>query len=326
MPKRDVMTIAKDHHPSLENPDTLASRNGVVIGVGLMLLAGVMSSVLHIGVRTLSPHLPTIEIVSLRATFTLLMTLPVVLWSGQVSWRTNNLKLQMLRGVVGVCSMTTWYWALGVMPLADAGVLSFTTGIFVTIGAALWFREAVGWRRWTAVICGIVGAIIVLRPGSGVVTWGAIAAVGSSMLWAVSLLMAKELAKYDSSITITFYQPLMILPFAIAATVPVWVMPTPAEWALLLVMGLAAAIGNYGYVHALRVTDASITMPADYVRLVWMVMWGYILFGEIPLVTMWIGAALIVGSTLWITWREQQLARARRRAAVTIAEKGQGIG
>lgn len=271
-----------------------------------MLLAGLMSSLLHVGVRVVSPELPTIQIVLLRSLFTILVTFPLLFRTGRISWRTNRLDLQVVRGIVSVFSMTTWYYALSILPLADAGALSFTTAIFVTLGAALMFGESVGLRRWSAVVVGLIGTVIVLRPGSGLLTLGAVAALGSSILWAVSLLMAKNLAKYDSSLTITFYQPLMITPFALLATIPVWVWPSPNTWLILFGMGLVAGIGNFAYVHALRIADASLSMPADYVRLLWMVGWGYLLFAEIPAMSTWVGAALIIMSTLFITWRESR--------------------
>jgi drug/metabolite transporter (DMT)-like permease len=304
--------------PTIAAPAVASSggaRSPVVTAVLMMLMAGFTSSLLHLGVRYASPHLPTIEIVALRSIFTILITLPFMWEAPAGAWTTNNWPLQLLRGAVGVTSMTAWYYALGQMPLADAGALSFTTGIFVTIGAALYFGEPVGARRWGAVAMGLLGAVIVLRPGQGVITWAALAAVGSSMLWAVSLLMAKELGRFDSSLTITFYQPLMIAPVALAGTVPVWVTPPPLVWLALMGMGIAAAIGNYGYIRAMRLADASITMPVDYARLLWMVGWGYLLFAEVPDTATWTGASLIIGAALFITVREQQLAAASRRAA-----------
>ena len=291
--------------------------NAVVTAMLLVLFAGLCSSLMHIGVRYLSPVLPTIEIVGLRSMFTLLATLPVVLFTTGLAWRTRRLDLQLMRGVVGVVSMWTWYYALGVLPLADAGALSFTTGLFVTIGAAVYFHEKVGPRRWAAVAVGFLGAVIILRPGTGLITWAAIWAVLSSALWALSLLMAKQLSKFDSSLTISFWQPLTTAPIALLLAIPGWV--APPAWALwvLLAMGVVAAAGNYCYIHALRLVEASLIMPADYVRLVWMAGWGFLFFAEIPLVSTWIGAALIVGATLFITLREAHLARERRRAAAT---------
>lgn len=286
-----------------------SAERAVIAAVLLMLLAGLSSSLLHVGVRLASPEVPTIQIVLLRSMFTILLTLPFLFRRGQVAWRSNRFDLQLIRGAIGVCSMTAWYYALAVLPLGDAGVLSFTTAIFVTLGAGLLFGEGVGVRRWTAVFVGLFGAVIVLRPGSGLISWGALAALGSSMLWAVSLLMAKRLTKYDSSMTITFYQPLMIAPFALIGTLPVWVWPSLEAWIVLFAMGLFAGIGNYCYVHALRIADASVCMPADYVRLLWMVSWGYLLFAEVPAISTWVGAVLIMGSTLFITWRESRLAQ-----------------
>ena len=307
--------------PAIDARDegTVFGMSPVVAAVVMMLIAGVMSSMLHIGVRYVSPHIPTIEIVFLRSVFTILVTLPIVFRPGQVSWRTNNLRLQIARGLVGVCSMTAWYYALGQMPLADAGALSFTTAIFVTIGAAIWFRERVGLMRWSAVIVGLICALIVLKPGSGVLSWAAIAAAGSSALWAVSLLMSKALAKYDSVTTITFYQPLMILPVAFLATIPVWTLPSLEVWLCLFGMGCAAAIGNYGYIKAIRIADVSISMPADYLRLLWMSSWGYWLFGEIPGLSTWVGAALIIAAAFFITIRERQLASTRARLKIVAA-------
>ncbi|MEO8650663.1 MAG: DMT family transporter [Hyphomicrobiaceae bacterium] len=289
-----------------------AERKVVFSAVLLMLAAGFCSSLMHLGVRYVGPELPTIEIVFLRAVFTLLATAPFVFRPGKVSWRTNNLSLQMLRGVVGVGSMWMWYYALTNMPLADAGVLSFTTPIFITIGAALYFREPVGLRRASAVAIGLVGAVVVLKPGYAVVSFAAIAAVASSVLWASSLLIAKDLARYDSTITISFYQPLLVAPIAGLAAIPVWVMPSGSVWLALMAMGIVGGLGNFAYVQALRMIDASTLMPADYVRLLWMVMWGFLVFGEIPGWSTWLGAALIFGSTFYATWQQARLAPKRR--------------
>ncbi len=287
----------------------LGSRPEVVFAVLLMLMAGLVSSALHVCVRTIGDELPTIQIVFLRSVFTILLTMPLLMRLGRTGFRSNRLDLQLLRGTIGVCSMTAWYYSLKVLPLADAGALSFTTAIFVTIGAALFFGEIAGIRRWLAVIVGLLGTAIVLKPGAEIVSVGALAALGSSILWASSLLLAKKLMTYDSPLTVSFYQPLMIAPFACLGALPFWVWPTSQTWFILLVMGALAGLGNYAYIQALRMADASICMPADYVRLLWMVGWGYLLFAEIPAISTWIGAGLIISSTLFITWRESRIAR-----------------
>jgi len=289
-----------------------AGRNIVVAAVLLMLVAGFNSSLLHLGVRFVGAELPSVQTAFLRTLFSLLLTAPFVFRPSNIAWRTNNLPLQMCRGLVGVVSTSVWYYALANLPLADAAVLSFTTPIFITIGAAIYFAEPVGKLRTGAVICGLLGALVILKPGFAAVSLAAVAAMVANILWAVSQLMAKQLTRYDSTITIAFYQPLMIAPIAGLAAIPVWVTPSPQIWLVLLGMGGIAALGNYCYAQALRMIDASILMPADYVRLLWMVTWGYIFFSEVPGWSTWLGAALIVGSTLFVTWCEAGLAPKRR--------------
>ena len=300
--------------PSRDPHIPMPRGRAIVVASGLMILAGLLSSLMHIGVRYVAPTLPNPEIVFLRTLFTLIATLPLVLASGsRAAWRTTQPRLQIWRALIGGLSVATWYYALANMPLADAGALSFTTGIFVTIGAAIYFSEPVGLRRWSAVIVGLIGALIVIRPGSGVITLAAFIAVLSSALWAASLLMAKELAKTDSPLTIVFYNPLLICPMALVASLPTWVWPDATVLAITAGMGVFAAFGNYLYVQALRTADASVCMPADYVRLVWMVSWGYFIFAEVPSLATWVGSALIIASTAFITWREQQLANLRHQ-------------
>jgi drug/metabolite transporter (DMT)-like permease len=285
----------------------------ILAAAGAMLVAGITSSLLHIGVRHVSPYVPTFEIVFLRSLLTIAFTMPFLWYSGRMAWRTKRPGLQLVRGMVGVLSMSSWYYSLALLPLADAGALSFTTAIFVTIGAAVWFGEPVGFRRWTAVLVGLLGALVVMRPGSGVVSIPAIAAAGSSVLWALSLLIAKELNRDDSVLTVSFYQPLMIAPFAGIAMIPTFVWPPMEAWLILTGMGAVAAISNFAYLSALRMADASIMMPLDYVRLVWMAAWGYLIFGEVPDLATWIGALLIVAAAAFITVRERQLAAAGAR-------------
>lgn len=285
-------------------PAAAGARRAVVVPIGLMLLAGLVSSLMHLGVRVVSPEVPTMVIVFLRAFFTMLVTLPIVLASAEIAWRTRRPGLQVGRSLVGVLSLSTWYFALAHMPLAEAGALSFTTALFVTVGAAICFRERVGPARVGAVMVGFLGAVIVLRPGAAIVGWAAVAALGSSALWAVSLLMAKQLTRFDSSLTVAFYQPLLIAPLALIGALPVWIWPNYRALTILFGMGVIAAIGNWAYIHALKIAEASIVMPADYVRLLWMACWGFMLFGEIPHATTWLGAVLIIAAALFITWHE----------------------
>ncbi len=291
----------------------LAAANGastVTRAIIYMGLAAVLSSFLHVGVRTMASRgLPSAEIVFLRTLLTVLITLPFVFRPGHMAWRTNVPSGHLLRGAVGMSSMWAWYYALSNMPLGDAATLGQTTGLFVVAGSAFWFREQVGVARWLALLTGMLGAMIVLKPGASALSWPALLALCSSALWALSLLMAKDMAKYDSTLTITFYQPLTIMPLALLATLPVWVTPTLTDIGLLVVMAAAAGLSNFCTVKALSTADASITAPIDYTKLLWTTLAGYLLFNEWPGLSSWIGGALIVAASLFIVIYERRAAK-----------------
>jgi drug/metabolite transporter (DMT)-like permease len=272
-----------------------------------MAVAAAMSSVLHVGVRIMAERgLPSIEIVFLRTLFTIAFTLPLVLRPGRMAWRTAVPGRQLLRGVIGTLSMWAWYHALSNMRLADAATLGQTTSLFLVAGAAFWFRERVGRDRALALAAGLIGSLIILKPGVGVIDPMAGLALLSSALWATSLLMAKEMTRYDSALTLTFYQPLMIMPVAAVFAWPVWVTPSLGDLGIITVMSAAAAVSNYAMVRALGMADASVTAPIDYTKLLWTATAAYVLFAEVPAVSTWIGGSLIVAGTLWLAYAERR--------------------
>jgi drug/metabolite transporter (DMT)-like permease len=278
----------------------------VTLAILCMGLAALMSSALHVGVRALADSgMPSAQIVFLRTLITIFLTAPFVFRPGKMAWRTAVPHLHIVRGAIGTVSMWLWYHALSSMPLADAATLGQTTAFFLVLGAAVYFREHVGIVRWTALGLGILGALVVLRPGRNAFQLAALAALASSVLWATSLLMSKALSRHDSVITITFYQPMTIAPWAFLFAWPTWVPTSGESLTLLTAMSVAAAISNYCMVKALSLADASITAPIDYTKLLWTTLAGFFLFGEVPGLTTWIGAALIVSGSLLIVWHER---------------------
>ena len=274
-------------------------------GILLMLVAALTSSILHMGVRHVSPRIPVFEVVFLRTLFSMLAGAPLVLRPGRMAWRSNAPGLQIVRGLVGTLSMTTWYYSLATLPLADAVTLGLTTSLFVVLGATIVFKERAGLYRWAALLVGFLGAVIVLRPtGQGVALVPAIICIASSALWAISLLIAKYAGRYDSSLTTAFWQPLTIMPFAAIGAYVTWVPPQAADLTVLAVIAAVAVLGNYCSIQALRIADTSITMPVDYTKLIWSIIGGYILFNEIPSVSTALGALLIIASSLYIALRE----------------------
>jgi drug/metabolite transporter (DMT)-like permease len=281
-----------------------------LLAIILMIASGFFGSFMQVGLRHVA-HLPTIEIVFLRAFFTILFTIPFIMRAGleRAAWRTNAPGLQMCRGLLSVIALTFWYYALVHMPFAEAAALGLTTAIFLVIGAAIVFREVVGPVRWAATLVGFIGAAIIMRPGVAPLNWVAMGVLASSLMWAISMLLAKHIAKYDSTLTTTFYQPVMTAPLAFLAAIPVWMWPDATTWLILIGMGGLAGLANFCMIHALRIADASLSAPAEYVRLVWMTLWGYLIFAEVPIWTTWLGAFFIIAATAGMTWHETRRRR-----------------
>lgn len=283
----------------------IARRSTAQLGILLMLVAAITASILHMGVRYVSPRIPVFEVVFLRTLFSILVGAPMVFRPGRTAWRSNAPGLQITRGLIGTLSMTTWYYSLATLPLADAVTLSLTTSLFVVLGATVLFAERAAAYRWAALVVGFLGAVLVLRPsGQSLGLLPALICLASSALWAASLLMAKYVARYDGTMTTAFWQPLTIMPFAAIGAFLTWVPPQPLDLLVILIISSFAVLGNYCSIHALRIADTSVTMPVDYTKLVWSVVGGYVLFHEIPNGITIAGALLIVGSSLYIAFRE----------------------
>ena len=274
------------------------------VAVGLMLIAALASSVMHVMVRIASQEISSLQVTFLRSIFAFIVLVPFMIRSGHLKLRTGRPGLHVVRGVLSFLSVAAWYHSLATIPLAEATALSFTTTIFVTAGAALFFGERVGALRWSAVLLGLLGTLVILRPGFAIVTWGAILAIVSSALFAAAMLIVKTLARSDDNLTIIFYAPLLVAIFSFPPAIPFWVWPSANVWLIGLCMGLLAAVSHYVMTEALRIGEASVTMTADYSRLVWTSLIAYLLFREIPDAWTWAGSALILASTVFITLNE----------------------
>ena len=191
---------------------------------------------------------------------------------------------------------------------------AFTAPIFATIAAIVLLGEVVRVRRWTAMLVGFAGAMIVLRPGALTIGIGEIAVLVSSATIAVVIVLVKILARTETSDRIVAFHTLILLPLSLLAAAFVWVWPTWAQLALCVVLGAAASLANWLTVRAFTLGETAAVMPYDFTRLPFMALVGYVAFAEVPDVWTWVGGAVIFASSLYIARREAQLARAKARA------------
>lgn len=299
--------VRNDSSSNVSSPGFLAS--ATTRGILFMALASASISIMHTGVRYVSADVHPFEVAFLRNVFTLVFTLPLMIQAGRSAWRSKAPKLQFGRSVIGVVSTLMWFYALANLPLAESTSLSFTTGIFLTIGAALFLGEKVGPRRWSAVLIGFIGTLIVLRPGFHDIGLGAIGAIGASALWAMSLLIMKVLGRKDGTVTIVFYSSLYLTLLSFPAALYVWTWPSLETLGVIVFMSACATASHLALTTAFKLADATAVMPIDFTRLIWVSILAYVLFAEVPEPAAWIGGSIIFASALYITYRESRIAQ-----------------
>ena len=276
-----------------------------VLAVFFMIFSGFFATTMHCLIRFATEDHHPFEVAFFRTIFVLIIFLPLVARNGISSLKSNNIKLQTLRAIVGSVAMLCMFYGLSITELAKATALMFTVPIFATILAILFLKEIVGIRRWLAMIVGFTGAVIVLRPGVEL-GFGPLLILCASLMWSSSMLMAKTLTKIDSISSITFWQAAGLIPATFILAVPVWQWPNLSQLFMFLMIAIAGTLVHWFLNEALKRAEISALLPLDYLRLIWSVSMGFIFFNELPHAGLWFGAALILGASTYIGIRQAQ--------------------
>ncbi len=259
--------------------------------------------------RYVAADLHPIEVTFFRTAFGLLFLAPVLLRG--VRLHTRRFALHATRAVVVVIALVSWFTVLTMMPLAEVMVIGFTIPLFATAGAALFLKERVGLRRWSAILVGFVGTVIILRPGAGILTLPALLALGNAVLIAFSSLAVKSLSRTEDADSVVFYMTGLMFILSLPPALFVWTMPSPSAWGWLAALGLVGTLAQMSFVRAFRAADASVVLPFDYFKLLVAAVIGYVFFAEVPDLETWIGGSIIFAATLYTTGREARLERMR---------------
>jgi len=221
--------------------------------------------------------------------------------------RTANPKLQIFRSMLLLGATVCFFTALKYVPLADAGAMGSTSPLFVTVLSVFVLGEKVSFRRWSAVLVGFAGALIILRPGMSAFHPAMLLVVGMSVFYASYQIATRKLAGVDGALTTLFYTAL-VGTIAMTITVPFfWTMPDLAGWGMLAVIGLIGGVSHFVIIQAFSYTTASTAAPFSYSQLIWTAIFGYFVFGDLPDGFTIIGAAIIVMSGLYILYRERKV-------------------
>jgi drug/metabolite transporter (DMT)-like permease len=287
-------------------------QGGALGALALMFASTFLFSAMHASIRHLSDTMHPFEIAFFRSLFALVVVAPWFYRDGLALLHTQHIGLHGLRAVLNVGAMLSFFYALSVTPLSEVTALGFTAPIFTTLLAVLVLREVVGVRRWSAILVGFVGTLVILRPGFAEIGPGQMLTLFSSMIWACALLTIKTLGRSDSSATIIAYMALLMLPLTLAPAVFVWRWPDGPQLLWLVLVGLLGGVGQLCMTEALRRADTAVVMPIDFCKLLWIAVIAYLAFGEVPDRYTWIGGAIIFVSAMYIAYRERSVARATR--------------
>lgn len=298
------------------NPNAASTRSASPLplrAVLLMLGSASFFALMAVTIRFASAQLHPFQITFFRSTFGTLFALPLLYVHGWQLLHTPRLGFYVMRCVLGMGGMLAGFWAIVNLPLAEAVALSYSSPLFVTIGAVLFLGEVVRMRRWSAVVAGFIGVLVIVRPGSDAFTAGSLVALLAAGLTGAVTISIKSLTGSEPADRIVLLTTLLWVPLSLPAALPVWQWPHANIWPWLVLSGALGTGGHYCWTRALRMADASLLAPFSYLQLLIVAVLAWWIFGEgVDRYTV-AGAAIIIGASLYIAHREHSLARQRRR-------------
>ncbi|WP_375415589.1 DMT family transporter [uncultured Bradyrhizobium sp.] len=283
-------------------------RSARLAGIALMLAGVCMFASGDALGKVLVANYPVNELLLLRAAVPLAMLLTLIWRQRATLPRLERPWLQLLRAVLSTAEVAAFFIAVVYLPLADVITYYLACPIFVTALSAVFLREHVGWRRWSAVMVGFCGVLIALQPSAQTVTWPALIALGGSLSFAVLMIVTRSLRTTPDIVLAatqfagTFSVGLVLAPFA-------WRLPGLADLGLFVLAGCISIMALLCTNRSLKLAPASVVVPYQYSMIVWAVMFGYTVFGDVPSTATMLGAAIIICAGLYIFIREQRLGR-----------------
>ena len=275
-------------------------------GIALILTSTVFLGTSDVTAKYLSANLPSIEIAWIRFLAFAVIMLPAMLpGSPLYALQTERRGLQLMRGVALLGSSLFFITGLGFLPIAEASATGFVAPLFVTALSIFFLRESVGVRRWLATAVGLIGVLIILRPGSSAFHPAAFFPLVSALAWACTLIMTRMMSGREHAITTMTYSSIVGVGILSALVPFVWVAPSWHDIMFGILIGIASTAGQWIVVLAFRYADASVLAPFSYTQLLWVSVLGFVIFGEIPDIWTVVGAVFIVASGLYTAHRER---------------------
>ncbi|ALJ38976.1 DMT family transporter [Azospirillum brasilense] len=290
-------------------------RDDPVRGILMVVAAVFFFSCSDATAKYLSQTLPSIEIGWMRYVGFTTLLLPLMIRGGPPVMKTASPGLQVLRALGMLGSALFFIMGMRYLPLAEAAATSYVSPVFVTVLSILVLGEKIGPRRWAAVLVGLLGVLIVIRPGGAAFQPAAIFPILSAMSWATGVVITRKMTGQEHPTTTLIWTALtglavltVLLPFNVA-------MPTATEVALGALIGLVSTMGQWLMVQAYRFGEASVLAPCSYVQIVWSTLLGFLIFGALPDHWTFLGAGIIIASGLYTAHRERLRKKQQQNAA-----------
>ena len=288
-----------------------APLKGIACGIAAMTLFPAQDAI----IKWLSADYDVFQLLFMRSVFVFIPVAILVMRSGGPRvLRTKQPFMLILRAASSFGAWSVYFIAISQIPLADAMALVFSAPLIITALSVPFLGEAVGMRRWAAVGVGFLGVLIMIEPGSDTLQGVALLPLVSAAFYSISMLLTRILTRREASVTMLFYSTLTILVMSSVALPFVWVTPDWPDLGLMALMGLVTGCAQFLATQAYRYAAPAVVAPFDYTSLIWATLYGYLLFGDLPRNSVILGAAVVIGSGLFILYRE------RRKATENEAE------
>lgn len=273
------------------------------VTIAMVLFAGLGAFAKQAALLGLDPF----QVVFFRNLFCVILMLPLLLWRGPSLWQSQQFGLYGLRASISFLSMSAWFYAVAAIPLAEVMAIGFLAPLFGTLFAVLFLGEIVRRRRWSALLVGFMGAIIILQPGGTPMGTGQLCALASAVSSGMLGPLVKQLTRKDDADRIVFLTNVFLVPLSLMLALPVWQWPAAHIYPYLIGMALCAVVGHVALVRGFASTDASLVFTFEFSRLPFAAAIGWYFFGEAIGLATWLGAGIIFASAAYITQREAQL-------------------
>ncbi len=304
------------------------TRSAATIGITCAMIASVAFTSNDVGIKFLSGDYALHQIVFARTLIALALTLGVMipLEGGFHLVKTKHIKMHVLRGLSVVCANMVFFMGLAALPLSEATAIFFISPLVITAFSVIFLAERVGLRRWMAVIAGLAGALVIMRPGTDAFQLAALFPAMAAVAYATLHMLTRKIGRIEKASTMALYTHLTFLlvssciglvagdgSFAtgihpsIDFLTRAWVMPPVRDIWIMVGIGVASGTGGYFITQAYRSCEAALIAPFEYLALVLAVFWGVAIFGEWPDLWSWTGILMILGAGLFVIWRETAL-------------------